>query len=71
MEKQQGSVGVHRIWDLTQDPKEKALLPGFSWASHKFHVTHRGLGAVNSQGVVVGQQILPNQHVGLEIMCDL
>lgn len=55
MEKHQGSVGVYRIWDLTQVPKEKALLSGFSWASHKSHVTHRSLGAVNSQGVVVGQ----------------
>lgn len=42
MEGHQGKVGVHRIWDLTQDPKEKAILVlSFSWASHKSHVTQR------------------------------
>lgn len=50
-----GRVGVHRIWDLTQDPKGKALFPSFSLASHKSNVIHRGLGAVNSQGLVVGE----------------
>lgn len=40
MEKNQGRVGVHRIWDLTRDPEKKALLVlSFSWASHKSCVT--------------------------------
>ena len=65
MEEHQRKVGVHRIWDPAQDPKEKALfLPGFRWVSHEAHVTDRDSGALNSQGLVVGEKTLPKPRCG-------
>lgn len=65
MEKYHGRVRVHRIQDPALDPKEKALfLPGFFWASHKACVTCRDLGALNSQGSVVGEKTLPKPRCG-------
>lgn len=69
MEKE-GRVGVHRIWDPAQDSKKKALFfPRFGWASHKACVTCRDLGALNSQGLVVGEKTLlkPRCRAGNEV----